>query len=35
MEAATKLDQSRANVLGFTSTFGAALPFLVLLLVGI
>ena len=35
MEAATKLHHSRANVLGFTSTFGAALPFLVLLLVGI
>jgi len=35
MEAATKLHQSRATVLGFTSTFGTALPFLVLLLVGI
>ena len=35
MEAATKLDQSRANVLGFTSTLGTALPFLVLLLIGI
>jgi ABC-type branched-subunit amino acid transport system ATPase component/ABC-type branched-subunit amino acid transport system permease subunit len=35
MDAATKLHQNRANVLGSTSTFGAALPFLVLLLVGI
>ena len=35
MEAATKLDQSRANVLGLTSTLGTALPFLVLLLIGI
>jgi len=35
MEAATKLHQSRANVLGLTSTIGTALPFLVLLLVGI
>jgi len=35
MEAATELHQSRATVLGFTSTFGTALPFLVLLLVGI
>ena len=35
MEAATRLHQSRATVLGFTSTFGTALPFLVLLLVGI
>jgi branched-chain amino acid transport system permease protein len=35
MDAATKLRQNRANVLGSTSTFGAALPFLVLLLVGI
>jgi ABC-type branched-subunit amino acid transport system ATPase component/ABC-type branched-subunit amino acid transport system permease subunit len=35
MDAATKLHQSRANVLGFTNIFGAALPFLVLLLVGI
>jgi branched-chain amino acid transport system permease protein len=35
MDAATKLRQSRANVLGSTSTFGTALPFLVLLLVGI
>ncbi|MFY9897855.1 MAG: ATP-binding cassette domain-containing protein, partial [Xanthobacteraceae bacterium] len=35
MDAATKLRHSRANVLGSTSTFGTALPFLVLLLVGI
>jgi len=35
MDAATKLYQSRANVLGYTSTLGTALPFLVLLLVGI
>jgi branched-chain amino acid transport system permease protein len=35
MDAATKLRQSRTNVLGSTSTFGTALPFLVLLLVGI
>jgi ABC-type branched-subunit amino acid transport system ATPase component/ABC-type branched-subunit amino acid transport system permease subunit len=35
MDAATKSRQSRANVLGSTSTFGTALPFLVLLLVGI
>jgi len=35
MDAATKLRQSRANVLGSTSAFGTALPFLVLLLVGI
>ncbi|HEY4738758.1 MAG TPA: branched-chain amino acid ABC transporter ATP-binding protein/permease [Xanthobacteraceae bacterium] len=35
MEAATKLHQSRANVLGFTNMFGAALPFLALLLIGI
>jgi branched-chain amino acid transport system ATP-binding protein/branched-chain amino acid transport system permease protein len=35
MDAATKLRQNRANVLGSASTFGAALPFLVLLLIGI
>jgi branched-chain amino acid transport system permease protein len=35
MDAATKLHQRRANVLGLTSMSGAALPFLVLLLVGI
>ena len=35
MDAATKSRQNRANVLGSTSTFGAVLPFLVLLLVGI
>ena len=35
MAAATKLRQNRANVLGSTTTFGAALPFLVLLLIGI
>jgi ABC-type branched-subunit amino acid transport system ATPase component/ABC-type branched-subunit amino acid transport system permease subunit len=35
MDAATKLRQNRANVFGSTSTFGAALPFLVLLLAGI
>jgi branched-chain amino acid transport system permease protein len=35
MDAATKLHRRRANVLGLTSMFGAALPFLVLLLVGI
>jgi ABC-type branched-subunit amino acid transport system ATPase component/ABC-type branched-subunit amino acid transport system permease subunit len=35
MDAATKLHQSRANVLGFTNMFGAALPFVLLLLVGI
>ena len=35
MDAAAKSRQNRANVLGSTSTFGAVLPFLVLLLVGI
>jgi len=35
MDAGAKLGQSRANVLGSTSTLGTALPFLVLLLVGI
>ena len=35
MDAATKSRQNRANMLGSTSTFGAALPFLVLLLIGI
>jgi branched-chain amino acid transport system permease protein len=35
MDAVTKLRQSRANVLGSTIPFAAALPFLVLLLVGI
>ena len=35
MDAATKSRQNRANVLGSTSSFGAVLPFLVLLLVGI
>jgi branched-chain amino acid transport system permease protein len=35
MDAATKLHQRRANVLGLTSMSGAALPFLVLLLLGI
>ena len=35
MDAATKLGRGRANVLGFTSALGTALPFLVLLLIGI
>jgi ABC-type branched-subunit amino acid transport system ATPase component/ABC-type branched-subunit amino acid transport system permease subunit len=35
MDAGAKLGHSRANVLGSTSTLGTALPFLVLLLVGI
>jgi ABC-type branched-subunit amino acid transport system ATPase component/ABC-type branched-subunit amino acid transport system permease subunit len=35
MDAATKLHQRRANMLGLKSMFGSALPFLVLLLVGI
>jgi ABC-type branched-subunit amino acid transport system ATPase component/ABC-type branched-subunit amino acid transport system permease subunit len=35
MDAATKLHQRRANMLGLKSMLGAALPFLVLLLVGI
>ena len=35
MDAATKLRQSRANVLGSATTFGATLPFLMLLLIGI
>ena len=35
MDAATKLRLSRANVLGSTSTLAAALPFLVLLLIGV
>jgi branched-chain amino acid transport system permease protein len=35
MDAVTKLRQSRANVLGSTIPFATALPFLVLLLVGI
>lgn len=35
MDAATKLGPNRANVLGSTSTFGAAFPLLALLLVGI
>jgi len=34
MEAATKLRQSRANLFGSTGTFGAALPFLLLLGIG-
>ena len=35
MAAATKLRQSRAKVLGSTSTLATALPFLVLLLIGV
>ena len=35
MDAATKLRQSRANALGSATTFGATLPFLMLLMVGI
>jgi branched-chain amino acid transport system permease protein len=35
MDAATKLRQSRAKVLGSTSTLATALPFLVLLLIGV
>ena len=35
MDAATKLCQSRAKVLGSTSTLATALPFLVLLLIGV
>ena len=35
MDAATKLGRGRANVLGFTSALGTALPFLVLLVIGI
>ena len=35
MDAGAKLGHSRANVLGSTSTLGTALPFLVLLVVGI
>jgi branched-chain amino acid transport system permease protein len=35
MDAATKLRQSRANALGSTSTIATALPFLVLLLIGV
>jgi branched-chain amino acid transport system ATP-binding protein/branched-chain amino acid transport system permease protein len=35
MDAVTKLRQNRANVLGSTTTFTTALPFLVLLLIGI
>ena len=34
MDAATKLRQSRANALGSATTFGATLPFLMLLMVG-
>ena len=35
MEAATKLHQSRAKVLGSTNSLATALPFLVLLLIGV